>query len=115
MVQLVENWQRTALAWLAVACLATGAGLVWWQGEFSPSASSCFKIGALLGTLWLATPDLNNPRTLAWLGVLVVLVVAAIWFKALLPVVVGAAVLLALLRPRAAGWMETQRARARRK
>lgn len=99
-------WQRHVLGVLALGLLAAG-GLyaVVSDGDLSqsPYLAACWRMGVVFAAVWLALPQLAELRLFRnrlWIGGLVVLVIVLWRWPRLLPAVVLALLVLAILRPR---------------
>jgi hypothetical protein len=93
--------RRHAIGVLALALLlAAIATCIWAPGEASSYfLSSCVRVGALLGVLWLAYADLRRIPPWLWvvfLPLLAVLVIKPKWALYLAPIIL----ILAILHPR---------------
>lgn len=95
--------QRKILGILSLVLLVGGGALMLLapESEYTQNLlAPCFRMGVVLGALWLALPDLQFARNRLWLlaigGTLLVIVR---WPK-LIPLALGALGLFAILRPR---------------
>lgn len=93
---------RTAVGLTAIGFLVCGAALYVWPQNWESYPlvlSACVRVGAVLGAIWLAHPQLNRmPDWLFALGVAAMLL-AAIRPKVIL-IAIPILILIALLRPR---------------
>jgi hypothetical protein len=103
----MNDWRRMVIGVLAVGCLVTG-GVAWWlqpNPMLAPVMAGSIRLGGMFAILWLALPELRNPKNLVLLlgivgvGVGIILLPRLPWGKILIGL---AAVLpvLWILRPR---------------
>ena len=91
---------RPTVAVLALALLAIGVATQWiWPIENEMVSGSCLRVGAVLGTLWLALPNMNRFPRWQLLGLVLGLFVVFRWPKLILAAV-PVALLIWLLGPR---------------
>lgn len=102
----VLAWQRHVLGVLALGLLAAGGiyALVY-DGDpsQSPYLAACWRMGIVFAAVWLALPQLAGLRLFRnrlWMGGLAVLVIVLWRWPRLLPAIVLALLVLAILRPR---------------
>ena len=99
-----EDKRRAALGIIAFGFLSIGAAGEWLvaDGPAHATAGVLFRAGTLLAVLWIAWPDLK--KLPVWLMLSLLGGVVAVSYlgsrKIVIPFVLGAIVMLALLRPR---------------
>ncbi len=96
-------WQRVVLGVLGLGCVVAGGAMMLLvddsNAQFATAGASCLRIGALLLVIWLALPDIVRPRNWWGLGAVLLIVVVIVRAPILLPYLIGALVLLRVLRP----------------
>ncbi len=96
-------WQRVVLGVLGLVFVVTGSIMMLQDGDsnaqFATAGASCLRIGALLLVIWLALPDIVRPRNWWGLGAVLLIVVVIVRAPVVLPYLIGALVLLRVLRP----------------
>jgi hypothetical protein len=103
-----DRWRKLILGVIAVACFVTAAVVYVFFREQQAVLSGAIRIGAVLGALWFALPAPGERvrwgRIAPMLAVAVVLIVVTRrMILVLVPALVVAGILLALLRPKDKG------------
>ncbi|HQU45854.1 MAG TPA: hypothetical protein PK867_23770 [Pirellulales bacterium] len=93
---------RPTVGLIALALLA-GAAACWLFGYGSAAIEGAFwRVGLVMGLLWLALPDLLRVRHKFWLFVFLAVMSMAVVRPKLLPLALLFCVIYAVLRPRSA-------------
>ena len=75
--------QRNMLGIIAVVMLIAGAVMLWWfvESKWDFLAASCLRIGAVLGALWLALPQLQEMSRWFYRAAIAIALVVAVFSK----------------------------------
>lgn len=95
--------RRNLLGIVALACLLAGIALYLLHGGDSRNlewTSACLRVGALLGAVWLALPDLRRPGNRSYAMTALAGFVLLAWRPRLVVFAIGFFALAWLLRPR---------------
>jgi hypothetical protein len=94
---------RPTVGILAIVLLIAAGFLYLWPDTGTNQQqllSACLRIGAMLGALWLALPQVNKPRSWWILGATFLTVLIVARFPRLFWIPLVALIALAILRPR---------------